>query len=85
MISSHIQIFALVGNPTKIYYSVQQKKSAIVRLRVYSKRGYPLLSKWKPQRRYVPSDNSWFWIYKKQATGVAILVDTVKCKADIIS
>ena len=31
------------------------------------------------------SDKSWFWIYKKQATGVLILVDTVNFKADIIS
>ena len=28
------------------------------------------------------SDNSWFWIYKKQATGILILVNTVKFKAD---
>ena len=33
----------------------------------------------------VASDNSWFWIYKKQATGVLILVDAVKFKADTIS
>ena len=31
------------------------------------------------------SDNSWFWIYKKQTTGVSILVNTVKIKADTIS
>ena len=31
------------------------------------------------------SDNSRFWIYKKQATGVLILVHTVKLKADAIS
>ena len=31
------------------------------------------------------SDNSWFWIHKKQATGVSILVHTVKLTADIIS
>ena len=28
---------------------------------------------------------SWFWIYQKQATGVLVLVDTVKFKVDIIS
>ena len=36
-------------------------------------------------RRCVASDNSWFWIYKKQATRVLILVDTVKFKVDTIS
>ena len=35
--------------------------------------------------RCVASDNSWFWIYKKQATGVSILHDTVKFEADIVS
>ena len=31
------------------------------------------------------SDNSWFWIYKIQTTGVLILVDGVKFKAYTIS
>ena len=40
---------------------------------------------WKFDQRGVASDNSWFSTYKKQATGVLILVDTDKFKADITS
>ena len=59
------------------------RKSTIERCWAYSKRVHPLLSMWKFERRCVASDNSWFWICKKkQATGVLILVDTVKFKAE---
>ena len=76
----------MVGNPTKISHFVQWKKSAIERCSVFSKRGYPLLSILKFKQRCVGSkNNSWFWIYKKQATGVSMLVDIVKFKAYIIS
>ena len=60
------------------------KKSAIERRWAYSKRGHSLLLIWKFLQRCVASDNSWFWVYKKQATVVLILVDWVKFKADSI-
>ena len=61
------------------------KKSVIERRWAYSKRRHPLLSMWKFDQRGVASNNSWFSTYKKQATGVLILVDTDKFKADITS
>ena len=60
------------------------KKSAIERRWAYSKRVRSLLSIWKFLQRGVASDNSWFWVYKKQATVVLVLVDRVQFKADFI-
>ena len=47
IISNHIQVLALVGNPTKIFYYVQWTESAIERCYVFSKRGHALLLMWK--------------------------------------
>ena len=86
MISNHIQVFALVSNPTKIFYSVQLKNQ--------QQKEVESTVKWDILCCHCENSSKGVWLQiivdfeftkKKQATGVSILVDIVKFKADIIS
>ena len=86
MIFNHIQVFALVGNVTKIFYSMQWKNQ--------QQKEVESTVKWDILCTHCENYSKGVWLpiivdfeftKKKQATGVSILVDRVKFKADIIS
>ena len=79
------QVFALAGNASKIFYSVEWKNQ--------QQKEVESTVKWDVLCCHCENSSKGLWLQiivdsefaKKQATGVSILIDTVKFKADILS